>query len=283
MDKSDKPLLLIDTSYTSFYRFFATLRWYSMANKEDFELIGGDPKYNWIDNKVFMEKYEKMYLDSIAKLVGKKVFKNCNILFCLDTPKMNLWRMELMKSYKGDRADLSKKNNFKPVFEYTYKTMLPKFIKENKHINSLSIDKLEADDLIAGISLHYEKNYPKHQVYVISGDEDFLQLGRPNLTIINYKTKKPIEQTKEEAITALRHKIINGDKSDGISGIISKGTRPKPTRKQMEASQEELDKYVATNGEAKKQYELNLKLIDFNYIPKEYISKIIENFNKLVF
>ena len=88
-------------------------------------------------------------------------------------------------------------------------------------------------------------------------------MGRPNLTIINYKTKKPIEMTKEEAMTALRHKIINGDKSDGISGIIPKGTRPKPTRKQMETSQEELDKYILTNIEAKKQYELNLKLIDF--------------------
>ena len=30
-------LILIDTSYTSFYRFFATIRWYSLSNPEEFK------------------------------------------------------------------------------------------------------------------------------------------------------------------------------------------------------------------------------------------------------
>ena len=30
-------IILVDSSYTSFYRFFATRTWYSMAHKEDFK------------------------------------------------------------------------------------------------------------------------------------------------------------------------------------------------------------------------------------------------------
>ena len=32
-----KPIILVDTSYTSFYRFFATIRWFSFAYPEEFK------------------------------------------------------------------------------------------------------------------------------------------------------------------------------------------------------------------------------------------------------
>ena len=80
IDKS-KPIILVDTSYTSFYRFFAAIRWYSFAFAEEFKDLKTNNKYDWSKNQVFMEKYEKMYLDSIIKLVKKKVFENSNIIF----------------------------------------------------------------------------------------------------------------------------------------------------------------------------------------------------------
>ena len=33
-----KNIILIDTSYTTFHRFFATIRWFSFANKDEFKL-----------------------------------------------------------------------------------------------------------------------------------------------------------------------------------------------------------------------------------------------------
>ena len=52
-------IILIDSSYTSFYRFFATRTWYSMAHKEDFKelqnLVKDFANHNWLENKVFME------------------------------------------------------------------------------------------------------------------------------------------------------------------------------------------------------------------------------------
>jgi 5'-3' exonuclease len=54
----------------------------------------------------------------------------------------------------------------------------------------------------------------------MSGDKDFYQLGRNNVHFINYKTKKPVLFTKEEAQYELHKKILLGDKSDCISSIF---------------------------------------------------------------
>lgn len=274
IDKS-KPLILVDTSYTSFYRFFATIRWYSFAFAEEFKDLKTNNKYDWSKNQVFMEKYEKMYLDSIIKLVKKKVFDNSNIIFCMDSPKETLWRTQLQCDYKGDRADLSLKHNFKPVFEYTYSTMIPNFISNHDNIYSLRVEKMEADDLIAIISMHMKEQL----IYLVSGDEDFLQLGRENLIFINYKAKKAFKLTEEEASKALRIKFILGDSSDCIPSIFPKGIRSK--KKEILESDEKLEDYLNSNPDAKKQFEFNKKMIDFKNIPKALITKVLNNYNKL--
>ncbi len=268
-----KPIILVDTSYTSFYRFFATIRWYSFSHPEEFAKVKSDNKYDWSGNQLFMEKYEKMYLDSIIKLVKKKVFDNSIVIFCMDSPKEKLWRTQIQCDYKGDRADMSLKHNFKPVFTYTYDTMIPQFIKSNPQgIYKLRVESMEADDLIAIISMYLEKKQPTRPVYLVSGDADFLQLGRDNLTFINYKAKKPIALTKEEAAQALKEKIITGDISDCIPSIFPKGKRAK--KKEILESDEKLQEYLKATPEAKAQYDINKKMIDFTNIPKTYVSKV---------
>ena len=68
-----------------------------------------------------------MYLESIIRLVKRKVYKDSILIFCLDAPQESLWRKELMVCYKGKRTDLSKKNNFKPTFKLTYNEIIPEF------------------------------------------------------------------------------------------------------------------------------------------------------------
>ncbi len=273
------PLILIDTSYTSFYRFYATLRWFSLSNVEEYKLHKDDPKYDWSKNKIFIEKYEKMYLNSIITLVKKKVFSKSKIIFCMDSPKENLWRTELQSDYKGDRIDLSLKTNFKPTFNYTYEHIIPKIIKENNNIFKLRVDKLEADDLIAIISMYHEEHNPKQEIIIVSGDEDFLQLGRENLSFANYKKKKLFSLTKEEAAIELNNKIILGDCSDCIPSIFPKGKRIK--KKDILESKVKLQEYLDSNIIAKKQYELNKKMIDFKYIPKNYYNQVVKLFIQL--
>ena len=280
-------LILVDSSYTSFYRFFATLRWMSMANKEVWAKYKDKPEYNWLKNKIFKEKYTKMYLESIVKLVKKKVYKKSMVIFCLYAKKETLWRHNLTKDYKGNRADLSKKRNFGPTFRYTYNTLIPKLVKDNDHIFSIKEDKVEADDIIAVICKNMEvlkKNYP---IYLISGDEDFKQLGRKNLYFINYKSKKLIELSKKEAENNLLLKIISGDSSDNIKCIFPKDKKiiNNKKRKEVKESKAKLNKFLDENKEAKKKFKLNKNLIDFEMIPKKYIKNILrkyKNYYKLL-
>ena len=275
----NKPLILVDTSYTSFYRFFATIRWFSFAYPEEFKELKSDNKYDWSKNEIFIKKYEKMYLDSIIKLVKKKIFDNSNIIFCMDTPKEKLWRMGIQDNYKSGRCDLSLKHNFKTTFDYTYDFMIPKIIEQNKNIFKLRMDEVEADDIIACICMHIKEVNPTQILYLVSGDEDFLQLGRDNLIFINYKKKKPFVLSTDDAHIALQSKIINGDPSDCIPGIFPKGKRI--NKKEIIESEIKLIEYLELNIESKKQYDKNRLMIDFNNIPKKYFNKIIKLYNNL--
>ena len=274
-------LILVDASYTSFYRFFATLRWFSMNQPDYYKEKKNDVKYDWSENKIFIEKYEKMYLESIIKLVGKKEYKNSKIIFCMDSPKETLWRSKLVDDYKGERFDMELKNNFKPTFKLTYENFIPKLIKENEgKIYSVRFEKLEADDIIALLC----KKYVLMKIYLISGDQDFLQLGRENLIFLNYKSKKPIQLTVEEAKEALKKKILTGDCSDNICSIFPKDRKllSLKSRKEIMEDDTKLKEYLDENPEIKKRYELNQKLINFDYIPKKLQEAFYKKFKEII-
>jgi len=271
-----KPLILVDSSFVTFYRFFATIRWFSFAYKEEYKEIMEKYKneYDWMTNKVFIEKYEKMYMDALIKAVKKKVFSNSDIIFCLDSPKETLWRSEIDCNYKGDRADLTLKYNFKPTFAYTFNTIIPNIIKEHTNMKKLRIDMMEADDIIAIICMHMKETDKDRPIYVISGDEDFRQLGRDSIKFINFKSKQPIVLTEDEAKLALNKKLVMGDKSDCITSIFPKGSRVK--KQELIENQDKLKEYLDNNSDAKKQYDHNNNMINFEKIPKKYYNMVVK-------
>lgn len=279
-------LILVDSSYTSFYRFFATLRWFSFANKEEYKELKGNAKYDWSKNEIFIEKYKKMYLESIIKLVGKKVFNKSKVIFCLDTPKDQVWRSKLLDDYKGERADLSLKNDFKPTFKMTYEELIPQFINDNPDkMTSIRIQEIEADDVIALTVKYVRDKKLDYDIFLISGDEDFKQLGYDRLSFLDYrKNKKPIKLSEEEAKKSLLNKIICGDSSDNIKCIFPSDKKivSNKLRKLVKESEEELEKFLKENKEANKKFKLNKKLIDFEYIPKKYHSKVFKVVKKFL-
>jgi 5'-3' exonuclease len=274
-------LILIDTSYITFYRFFAILRWLRISNLEEYKNKIDNPQYNWFEDKLFLEKYEKLYYSSIVKIVGKKNMANAEVIFCMDSPKETVWRTELHCDYKSDRIDLSKKNDFKPIFKYTYQNIIPNLLSSNPNIKKIKIDNLEADDVIAIITKYYEVNDPEKKIFLISGDSDFLQLGRENLFFINFKNKKYIQISKDEAKLSLHKKVILGDKSDCISTILPHKfslSKKKEILNSIEYFNEWIDE--AENDNIKQKYINNLKLIDFNYIPQNFQELIINTYLK---
>ena len=267
-------IILVDSSYTTFYRFFATLRWFSLAHMDIYKLHKDDPSYDWSLEPAFIEKYKKMYLESIINLVSQQVFNNSIVIFCLDSPQDTLWRTELYSCYKGDRTDLSLKNNFKPTFKITYDTIIPNLTKEFTNIFTIKKHKIEADDIIALLVRYIKHKHPSKYIYLISGDNDFLQLGYDKLYFGDYRKKILFQLTKEEAKNKLKEKILNGDCSDNIPSIFFKKKINKTMKKLIQSDNNELVKYLESNKEAYKQYLLNRTLINFKYIPKEYRKSI---------
>ena len=272
-----KKVILVDTSYMAFYRFFATLRWYQFAHKDDYKLTKEIENYDWSNNKNFTDKYNKMFLESIEKTLKKKIMNDAILVFCCDSQRGALWRKKIYEDYKEGRVDLSIKNNFKSVFKYTFKKLIPKIIKQAKYPTYMfKLNKIEADDLIAIISKELVKINNNVEVIIISSDDDFTQLLNKNIKIINFKKKKFVENDKEKSKKLLYQKILLGDCSDNIPSVLSKDRKilSLKRRKLILENSKELDIFLDENKDAKKQFNINQQLIDFNFMPQPIINKI---------
>ena len=275
-------VILVDTSYTTFHRFFATMRWFSLANMDIFKEHKDDNKYDWSQEPTFIEKYTKMYLEAIINLVGKNIYNNSIVIFCQDAPSDTLWRHEFAECYKGNRVDLSEKYNFKPTFKYTYDQLIPTLVKENKNIHSLLVPKMEADDLIALAAKYIKYKRPNKITYIISGDNDFLQLGHDKLYIADYKKDNLIHLTKEEARESLRQKIVSGDCSDNIPSIFIDQKLNNKIKKLVRENKDEMKKFLAENEKSNSQYQQNKKMISFKYIPKHFRKPVYKKIKTIV-
>jgi|SaaInlStandDraft_7_1057024.scaffolds.fasta_scaffold00527_10 5'-3' exonuclease len=270
-------IILIDASYTSFHRFYATLRWYSFAHKDEYKEYKGNKEYDWTTNKIFINKYKKMYLESIIKLIKKKIYKNSILIFCQDSPHETIWRHEFVKCYKGKRVNHNDKINISSVFRYTYNIIIPELVKE-KHIFKLMIDKIEGDDIIAIISKYIRRKLPDKKTYIISGDKDFYQLGHKNLYFADYKKKEILIFTRKEAKQKLLEKILDGDCSDNIPSIFKNIKINKSEKDKMKNDKKYLISFLKKpeNKKIKKQFKLNCKAINFKYIPKKYQKQVLQ-------
>lgn len=94
-------------------------------------------------------------------------------------------------------------------------------------VNILSIDHVEADDVIAYLATDYFKNSRK--VFIMSSDKDFLQLCTGNVSVYS-PTKKRIYGPAEVLADYNIHpnnfvlfRALDGDDSDNIDGIAGAG------------------------------------------------------------
>jgi DNA polymerase-1 len=97
-------------------------------------------------------------------------------------------------------------------------------------VHLISIDKLEADDIIAHLS-HYLSNKHDSKVTIVSADKDFLQLVNNNITVYSpivkefYTPRLIVEKFGLPAKNFILYKTLMGDNSDKIPGL--KGLGPK--------------------------------------------------------
>jgi 5'-3' exonuclease len=256
----DKDCLYFDLSYCIFYRFFACLSWYKRQNEEiDIDEI--------INNKIFMSKYEEMFIRCINNLILKYDIAVENVYLVRDCSREHIWRNEFATNYKGTR-DENRGSLNKNIFAHTYQNIIPKL----EGIQTICMDTMEADDIIAIMSKYIRSNSDGKQ-YIITNDNDYIQLCvDENIIVINLQGLEIKSRVPYDPVTYLKIKIILGDKSDNICSI-AKNVGIKTSEK-LALSDEVLNAFFEKKPEAKVQYELNKLLIDFNKIPENLICNI---------
>lgn len=244
-----KNYLFIDGSYYCFYRYYAIRSWYNRYNKIE-------ENENLMENKEFKEKYDKLFINKIDEFIKKINIQNFKFFIAQDCRRCDIWRNEFHDNYKGNRNQND--NNIGSFIKHSYNELFPKLIEKYKgHL--LYVDKLEADDCIS-IYVNYLKKNNYDNIYIITNDNDYLQLIDDNIHIYNLRYKlinqKLYGLSPQEY---LYNKICLGDKSDNISPVCS--------------SKRSLNKLSKEDIENNEIYKKNRMLIDFNFIPTNFINE----------
>jgi len=262
---NDCPIILVDTSYFIFYRYYSTLRWYKFK-KEDID-------YSEIHNdEVFIRVFEKHVLDTFNKLCKKWKTKLSNIILCCDCSRDTIWRHNHVEFYKENRVVNSSFNSH--IFSKFYS-----YIEENIDRLGLSMvlqSNLEADDIVYLMKEKIKSLDYTNKLIIITNDNDYLQLIDENTKIINLANKDISERSIGDPKLDLRIKLIMGDKSDNIQPI-HKGIGQKIALKLALLSDKDFEAYLIEKN-CKDKYENNRLLVDFSMIPEE----LIEKFNNSV-
>jgi 5'-3' exonuclease len=284
-----QTFIFIDGSYFCFHRYYSLLNWWKNAFPDE-------SLENPIENEKFVEKFKKTFIETVQSipkklnLLPKKKSKkgskepiennnesNIKIIIGKDCKRENIWRNDLYDKYKATRVN-SKENGFMggPFFKMVYEENL---FEQAGAQQILYHPRLEADDCIAiYVKELVEKCSPSEcSVYIITSDNDYLQLIRENVHIYNlaFKNLKESKIFTGDPEKDLKIKIIMGDTSDNIPSVFPK-CGIKTAIKCVEDT-EFFKKKMDNNPNYYKQYDLNEKLISFDKIPNELLSEILPN------
>jgi 5'-3' exonuclease len=260
--------LFIDGSYFCFYRYHSIMRWWKSAYPEN-------PLEDPFKNEQFVEKFRKTFVDTVGSLTKRLGIAADDPILIVgkDCKREDIWRNEFYEKYKGTRA---KDDKFMggPFFKMVYDD---KLFQEGGVRAILRHPKLEADDCIAISVKHILATVPNAHITIITSDKDYLQLATGNVKIYNLGFKNISEETHGGSAEAdLFCKIVMGDTSDNITSVLKK-CGPKTA---LKCFQDKLyfDERMKKEN-AYEKFELNQKIIDFNYIPQNLIDEFMQSEN----
>lgn len=279
--------IFIDGSYFCFYRYFALMNWWKNAYPEE-------PLEDPIQNPKFVEKFKKTFIETLQKIP-----KNLNIepkkpkkskqntqeehkeennkpIFIVgkDCQRENIWRNQFYDKYKATRAN-GQEDGFMggPFFKMVYEESL---FQQGGATIILKHPRLEADDCIAISVKHLINTQPECQIYIITSDNDYLQLIRENVHIYNlsFKNLKDNKVFTGNPEKDLKIKTIMGDSSDNIPSVFPKcGIK---TALKCVEDPEFLKKKMGDNITYYEQYLLNDTLVSFDKIPVELVDEFMQ-------
>lgn len=257
--------LFIDGSYFCFHRYHSLTTWWKNSHED--ALYNEETKEL---NPEFVKKFKKTFVQTVVSIPKKLGLSNPTIIVGKDCKRENIWRNEFCENYKGTRV----RDGFygAPLFKQAYDEEL--FIKGGAS-GIVSHPKLEADDCIAICVKNLIKSNPNIKITIITSDKDYLQLAGPRVQIFDLMFKNLCEQKSSlgDANKNLFCKIVMGDVSDNISSVLQK-CGPKTAAKCFENREYFEERLKKEN--AYEKYELNMKIIDFDYIPTNLVNEFMQ-------
>ena len=201
------------------------------------------------------------------------------------------WRKDAFPNYKSMRKVNRDKSDLDWKFIFNTLSEIREDLKQHFPYKVLHVDKAEADDVIA-VLVKYSQEHELIQeglfaepqkVLIVSSDKDFIQLQKnKNVRQWSPMQKKYVEASQKDIDEYITTHIVKGDSGDGVPNILSKDDvfinqeRQKPFSKKriMEFMEKGID--ACRNEEEKRNYQRNIMLVNFDYIPKQVHSTIVE-------
>jgi len=276
--------LLIDLSYFVFYRYFALINYLKCSHT-----LEKNAKEFYINDEFrtrFGTIFEKTILGLLQTHFGKwnkdenGEIVDIMVIFGKDCERSTIWRNEYLPEYKCNRDEKRNCLFDGTIFDYVYETIIPSLLEKYSFMKICCSDRAEADDVIAiAVSvINMVSKYSK--IIIITNDHDYLQLlddvdGIFNLRGVNLRTKACKGCAKNNVIS----KVLQGDPSDNIKGLVSK-KKAMMLLSQFSTPEETEACFLESATEIQREhYSLNKRLICFSNIPND----IYEDIKNVIF
>jgi hypothetical protein len=233
------------------------------------------------EERVSEDFIRHLVLNSIRNYRTKYKAKFGEIVICTDCH--GSWRKGIYSYYKAHRKivrDKQKKQgmDWSALFKTIHKIIDE--IDDYFPYKVIAVDHAEGDDVIAVLGRTFHENS-----IIISSDKDFTQMHKYS----HIKQYSPIQKKfikGSDPYKYLKEHIIRGDKGDGIPNILSaddcivEGVRQKPiSKKNVEIWMKSKPEDFCVNGMSER-WKRNKNLIDFDCIPQEISTAIIDQYSK---
>ena len=199
------------------------------------------------------------------------------------------WRKETYPQYKAKRKTTRDESPLDWGHLFTLINGVRDEIKENMHYPVVTVDRAEADDIIAELVESTQEFGKCEPVMIVSSDKDFFQLQQYSNVKQFSPMKRDFIKVDDAAFYKFDH-ICRGDSSDGVPNVLSvdesftEGIRQKPMRAKK------IQEWYTANGDSQlmdmmgqdtyRNYCRNKSVIDFDYIPEDIKTDINNKYNQ---
>ncbi len=235
------------------------------------------------DGALDVDKLRFQIINSLRMYHQKFKEEFGELIICCDGN--DYWRCQIFEHYKGWRKSLNDDPEHKKKQDEIYQKvdLIRDELKSIFPFKLIRFDNLEADDVIAILSLYIERDS-----VIVSADKDFQQLHKDSLMrrIAQYSPLKKEFIYCVSPRMFLKELIIRGDKGDGIPNIFGSDDSLMKKIRQRAIRHTDIEKWMHARPEdfcesyaVLQNYQRNKSLIAFSEIPEEYKNRVLSEFS----